>query len=156
VVLDTKPERLELAKKFGADLVMNPLKEDVVKIVKGMTGGYGCDVYIEATGHPSSVKQGLNMIRKRGRFVEFSVFGQDVTVDWSIISDRKELDLYGSHLGPYCYPFTIEAIGDGRLPTAGVVTHKMPLADFQKGIDMMHKGDGSIKIVLIPPAHSLP
>jgi threonine dehydrogenase-like Zn-dependent dehydrogenase len=150
VVLDTKPERLALAKKFGADLVMNPLKDDVVKIIKQMTGGYGCDVYIEATGHPSSVAQGLNMIRKRGRFVEFSVFGQEVTVDWSIISDRKELDLYGSHLGPYCYPFTIEAIGDGRLPTEGVVTHKLPLADFQKGIDMMHKGDGSIKIVLIP------
>jgi len=58
-VLDAKPERLEIAKRFGADLVMNPLKEDVVKIVKEMTGGYGCDVYIEATGHPSSVKQGL-------------------------------------------------------------------------------------------------
>ena len=36
------------------------------------------------------------------------MFGQEVTVDWSIISDRKELDLYGSHLGPYCYPFTID------------------------------------------------
>ena len=116
VVLDTKPERLEIAKRFGADLVMNPLKEDVVKIVKEMTGGYGCDVYIEATGHPSSVVQGLKMIRKRGRFVEFSVFGEDVTVDWSIISDRKELDLYGSHLGPYCYPFTIAAIA--RRPSA--------------------------------------
>ena len=51
VVLDTRPERLELAKKFGADMVMNPLEEDVVKIVKEMTGGYGCDIYIEATGH---------------------------------------------------------------------------------------------------------
>jgi len=150
VVLDTKPDRLEIAKRFGADLVMNPLKEDVVKIIKQMTGGYGCDVYIEATGHPSSVVQGLKMIRKRGRFVEFSVFNDDVTVDWSIISDRKELDLYGSHLGPYCYPFTISAIGDGRLPIEGVVTHRMPLADFEKGIDMMHKGEGSIKIVLIP------
>ena len=142
--------RLEIAKRFGADLVMNPLKEDVVKIIKEMTGGYGCDVYIEATGHPSSVVQGLKMIRKRGRFVEFSVFGQDVTVDWSIISDRKELDLYGSHPGRDRYPFTIAAIDDGRLPTEGVVTHRMPLGDFQKGIDMMHKGDGSIKIVLIP------
>jgi Zn-dependent alcohol dehydrogenase len=44
----------------------------------------------------------------------------------------------------------VRPIGDGRLPTDGVVTHKMPLADFQKGIDMMHKGGGSIKIVLIP------
>lgn len=51
--------------------------------------GYGCDVYIEATGHPSSVEQGLHAIRKLGAFVEFSVFSDDVTEDWSIISDRK-------------------------------------------------------------------
>ncbi len=150
VVLDTKPERLEIAKRFGADLVFNPLKDDVVKIVKEMTGGYGCDVYIEATGHPQSVLQGLNMVRKLGRFVEFSVFGQEVTADWSIISDRKELDVLGSHLGPYCYPFVIAAIADGRLPTEGVVTHQLPLKDFEKGIEMMHKGEGSIKIALIP------
>ncbi|HXO96964.1 MAG TPA: alcohol dehydrogenase catalytic domain-containing protein, partial [Chthoniobacterales bacterium] len=74
VVLDVKPERLKLAKEFGADLVFNPLEDDVVKIVKEMTGGYGCDIYIEATGHPNAVVQGLQMIRKLGRFVEFSVF----------------------------------------------------------------------------------
>ncbi|SJZ91319.1 MDR/zinc-dependent alcohol dehydrogenase-like family protein [Consotaella salsifontis] len=150
IVLDTKQDRLDLAKKFGADIVMNPLEMDVVKAVKDMTDGYGCDVYIEASGHPSSVKQGLHMIRKLGRFVEFSVFGEEITADWSIISDRKQLDLLGSHLGPYCYPFTIAGIADGRLPTEGVVTHKLPLSEFQKGLDMMHEGKGSIKILLVP------
>ncbi len=150
VVLDVKQDRLDLALKFGADVVMNPLKDDVVARVKEMTGGYGCDVYVEATGHPDSVKQGLSMIRKLGRFVEFSVFSQDVTVDWSIISDRKMLDILGAHLGPYCYPFAIEAIGDGRLPTEGVVTHQLPLEEFQKGMELMKKGDKSIKVLLIP------
>ena len=150
IVLDGKQDRLDLAKTFGADIVMNPFETDVVKAVKDLTEGYGCDVYIEATGHESSVTQGLNMIRKLGRFVEFSVFGHEVTADWSIISDRKQLDLYGAHLGPYCYPFTIAAIGDGRLPTEGVVTHKLPLSAFKEGFDLMKKGEGSIKIVLIP------
>jgi threonine dehydrogenase-like Zn-dependent dehydrogenase len=150
IVLDTKPERLELALNFGADLVFNPLKDDVVKIVKEMTGGYGCDVYIEATGHPSAVVQGLQMIRKLGRFVEFSVFSHDVTVDWSIISDRKQLDVLGVHLGPYCYPFVIEAIENGKLPTKGVVTHQLPLEEYQAGLDMMKKGEKSLKILLIP------
>ena len=150
IVLDTKPDRLELARRFGADIVMNPLKEDVVQAVKDMTDGYGCDVYIEATGYPGSVTQGLNMIRKLGRFVEFSVFGEEVTADWSIISDRKQLDLYGAHLGPYCYPLTIAAINDGRLPTEGVVTDVMPLSEWKAGFDKMKKGDGSIKIVLVP------
>ncbi len=150
IVLDTKPERLALAKQFGADLTMNPLHDDVVARVKELTEGYGCDVYIEATGHPSSVVQGLNMIRKLGRFVEFSVFGQEVTADWSIISDRKQLDLYGAHLGPYCYPLTIAGIADGRLPTRGVVTDVLPLAEWKTGFEKMKKGDGSIKIVLKP------
>jgi threonine dehydrogenase-like Zn-dependent dehydrogenase len=150
IVLDTKPERLELARRFGADLVMNPLKEDVVTQVKALTEGYGCDVYIEATGNPASVIQGLNMIRKLGRFVEFSVFGHEVTADWSIISDRKQLDLYGAHLGPYCYPLTIAAIADGRLPSEGVVTDILPLSEWKAGFDKMKKGDGSIKIILRP------
>ena len=102
IVLDTKPERLELARRFGADLVMNPAKEDVVQAVMDLTEGYGCDVYIEATGHPSSVMQGLNMIRELGRFVKFSLSCQEVTAACSIISDRKQLDLCGAHLGPYC------------------------------------------------------
>jgi erythritol/L-threitol dehydrogenase len=150
VVMDTKPERLELAKKFGADLVLNPINDDVVKIVKELTNGYGCDVFIEATGHPNAVVQGLQMIRKLGRFVEFSVFSHDVTVDWSIISDRKQLDILGVHLAPYCYPFVIDAIGDGRLPTEGVVTHRLPLEEYEKGIAMMKKGDKSLKILLQP------
>jgi threonine dehydrogenase-like Zn-dependent dehydrogenase len=150
VVLDLKEDRLEIAKKFGADIVMNPAKVDVVKEIKNMTDGYGCDVYIEATGHPASVEQGLFAIRKLGRFVEFSVFGKPVTVDWSIISDRKELDLLGSHLGPYCYPLVIEGIANGDFPTEGVVTHKLPLEEFEKGFELMEKGEKSLKIILVP------
>lgn len=150
VVLDMKDDRLELAEEFGADIVMNPAKVDVVKEIKDMTEGYGCDTYIEATGHPKSVEQGLSAIRKLGRFVEFSVFGDPVTVDWSIISDRKELDLMGSHLGPYCYPLVINGIQNGDFPTEGVVTHKLPLEKFEEGFELMKKGDKSLKIVLEP------
>ena len=67
------------------------------------------------------------MIRKLGRFVEFSVFGAPTTVDWSIIGDRKELDILGSHLSPYCFPFVIENIASGNLKTSGVVTRQFPI-----------------------------
>ena len=114
-----------------------------------MTGGYGCDIYIEATGHPSSVQQGLDCIRKLGRFVEFSVFGEKVSVDWSIISDRKELDLLGVHLSPYCYDTVIEWIDNGKLPTAGVVSHKFPLEKWEEGFHLAQTGeDGAMKVVL--------
>ena len=150
VVLDLSDERLALAKEFGADIVLNPLRDDVMAIVKDMTEGYGCDIYIEATGAQQSVEQGLMLIRKLGTFVEFSVFKDPVTVDWSIISDRKELDVLGSHLGPYCYPLVIEGIRNGDLPTKGVVTQTLPLEQFAEGFAMMKRGIGSIKVVLNP------
>lgn len=150
VVLDLSDDRLELAKRFGADIVINPARQDAEKIVKEMTEGYGCDIYIEATGAGKSVEQGLAMIRKLGTFVEFSVFKDPVSIDWSIISDRKELDVLGSHLGPYCYPLVIEGIRDGSLPTRGVVTHTLPLERFAEGFDLMKRGVDSIKVVLNP------
>ena len=73
IALDMNDDRLELAKATGADLGLNPNKVDVVDEVRKLTDGYGCDVYIEATGHPAAVEQGLHMIRKLGTFVEFSV-----------------------------------------------------------------------------------
>ena len=129
---------------------MNPAKEKIAPKIMEMTGGYGCDVYIEASGHPSSVQQGLDIIRKLGRFVEFSVFGHPTTADWSIISDEKELDLLGVHLSPYCFPSVIEWIADGRLPTEGVVSHKFPLEKWKEGFELALKGEGAVRVVLVP------
>jgi threonine dehydrogenase-like Zn-dependent dehydrogenase len=150
VVLDMVDARLELARRIGADVALNPREEDVVARVKEMTGGYGCDVYIEAASHPSSVVQGLSMIRKLGRFVEFSVFGEPTTVDWSIIGDRKELDIYGAHLGPYCYPLAIDFLHERRIDLTGVVTHRLPLEEFERGIELVASGRDSIKVILEP------
>ena len=79
-------------------------------MVRDLTEGYGADVYLDATGHPSAVPQGLNLLRRLGRYVEYGVFGSPVTVDWTIISDVKELDVLGAHLGPYCWPTAISMI----------------------------------------------
>ncbi|MDK2897216.1 MAG: erythritol/L-threitol dehydrogenase, partial [Candidatus Atribacteria bacterium] len=49
VAVDLKPKRLDLAKRLGADLALNPAEEDVVARVKDLTDGYGCDVYIHAS-----------------------------------------------------------------------------------------------------------
>lgn len=151
VVLDVNDMRLEKAKAFGADIVINPTKEDAVKMVLDMTDGYGCDIYIEATGHSAGVQQGLDMIRKMGRFVEFSVFNDPVTVDWSIIGDRKELDILGAHLSPYNYPSIIQWICDGSLPTDGVVSHKFSLDDWEKAFHIAKTGeDNALKVAIIP------
>lgn len=149
IVIDAIDERLELAKKFGADVVINPLKEDAIKLVKDMTEGYGCDVYIEATGAPIGVTQGLEMIRKLGRFVEFSVFGKETTVDWSIIGDRKELDIRGAHLGPYSYEVAIDLFSRGLVSADDIVTHFYSIDDWEEAFVMAKSAD-SIKVVIKP------
>ena len=149
IVLDMNETRLAKAKEFGADIVMNPAKEDVVAKIKEMTDGYGCDVYIEATGNPRGAVQGLEMTRKLGRFVEMSVFGADVTADWSIIGDRKELDILGAHLGPYCYDTVISLLERGLITSKGIVTHTFDLDHWKEGFETAH-GKDAIKVILKP------
>jgi erythritol/L-threitol dehydrogenase len=150
IAIDFSDDRLETARMCGADLGLNPGKVDAVDEVMKLTDGYGCDVYIEATGHPAAVESGLRMIRKLGTFVEFSVMREPVTVDWTIIGDTKELNIHGAHLGPHCYPVAIKMLEEGRLPMERIVTHQLPLADFQKGIDLVASGQKSIKVTLSP------
>jgi L-iditol 2-dehydrogenase len=145
------PQRRALAQAFGADVVIDPTKQDARQIVRGLTDGYGCDVYIETTGAPVGVNQGLDLIRKLGRFVEFSVFGKEASVDWSIIGDRKELDVRGAHLGPYCYPIAIDLFARGLVTARGIVTHGFPLTEWEHAFKLANSLD-SIKVLLKPAA----
>jgi len=150
VALDMSDAKLELARLCGATTALNIARDDVTSAVMRLTGGYGADVYLEGSGHPSAVLQGLNLLRKLGTYVEYSVFGSDVTVDWSIISDDKELDVLGAHLGPHCWPAAVRILESGRLPMDRIVTHQLPLAEFQTGLDLVADGTSSIKVALIP------
>ncbi len=153
IAIDCKANRLELAKKLGADVVINFMEEDPVARVKELTDGYGCDIYIENAGHPSSVINGLSMLRKHGKLVEFSVFSAPTTVDWSIIGDRKEMTIIGSHIGGLeGYEIAISAITKHTINYEDIVTHTFPLKDWEEAFKMSEKGDDSIKIALIPEA----
>ena len=150
IALDMSPAKLDLAIACGADVIINIGQEDAVAKVMELTGGYGADVYLEGTGHPSAVGQGLNLLRKLGTYVEYSVFGSDVTVDWSIISDDKELDVRGAHLGPHCWPAAIRMIESGCCRWTGSAPTSCRWREFQEGLDLVAAGDKSVKVSLIP------
>eukprot|EP01084_Bolivina_argentea_P100378 180241_1 len=133
IALDMENEKLEVAKKCGADEVWNPAEMDIVTSIMEITNFYGCHKYIEATGAPQSVVQGLEMLRRKGTFVEYSVFKEEVKVALTKISDEKEIDFKGGHLGPNCYPTAIRMIKDNLIPVQDIVTHCFPLTQFMKG-----------------------
>ncbi len=58
IALDAKDYRLDIASQMGADVSINVTEEDAVQRVKDLTDGYGCDVFIEATGNPAAVPLG--------------------------------------------------------------------------------------------------
>ena len=150
IALDLAPQKLDLALRCGADEALNIAETDVAAAVRDLTDGYGADIYLEGSGHPSAVGQGLNLLRKLGTYVEYSVFGSDVSVDWSIISDDKELDVLGAHLGPHTWPAAVRLLESGVLPMDDICTHQLPLAEFQRGLDLVGSGAESIKVSLIP------
>ncbi len=152
VALDMIDSKLDLARACGADVTLNLKDEDALARIREMTDGYGADVYIEATGHPSAVGQGLNLLRKLGTFVEYSVFGSDVSVDWSIISDDKELNVLGAHLGKNTWPAAIKLIESGTLPLDRICSKQLPISKFQEGLDTVADGSSSVKVSLIPDA----
>jgi threonine dehydrogenase-like Zn-dependent dehydrogenase len=150
IAIDLIDSRLELARHFGADLLINPTKENPVRRVLDMTEGYGCDVLIEATGNAEAIVPALHMIRKAGTFVEFSVMRELSSADWTIIGDGKELNIHGAHLGPYCFPTAIDYLSRGLINIQPIVTNRFPLADYEKGLHAVEHPDKSIKVLLKP------
>lgn len=148
--LDLRQNRREKGRAFGCDLVLNPAETDAVAEVMKLTGGYGCDVYIEAAGNERSVNQGLAMIRNLGRFVEFGVFPDYIKADWNIIGDTKEIDILGSHLGPYCYAPVIRGMAEGVIHTEGVCSHLFPMAEWKKAFETAEKDETAIKVAMVP------
>ena len=149
IVTDRQADRLELAARLGADVTIDVSTEDPVARILQLTDGYGCDVFLEATGHPSAVTQGVDALRKLGRMVVYGVFGEPASVDWSIIGDRKELDVLGAHLGPYAYPTAIDLLARGVIDADAMVTHRLPLSAIDEAMELLLRGE-AIKIMLEP------
>ncbi|BBY32620.1 zinc-binding alcohol dehydrogenase [Mycolicibacter minnesotensis] len=74
IAIDGVPERLELAKAFGADVVIDITEvttdKERAKIVRKLTDGQGADVVVEVVGHPSAIDEGLKLLGQFGRYVE--------------------------------------------------------------------------------------
>ncbi|MDI7258972.1 MAG: alcohol dehydrogenase catalytic domain-containing protein [Thermodesulfobacteriota bacterium] len=72
--LDQDAKRFEIAKKLGADHIVNGSKEDVAKRVRELTNGQGVDIVVETANHPSTVPLAINLAAARGRIVLFGLY----------------------------------------------------------------------------------
>lgn len=151
VGLDVDDGLLMMAKTLGADVVLNPLRDDVEAHIRGATDGRGADIYIEASGSTTSLRTGLSLLRKAGRLVVFGVYAKEATLDFNLVSEFKELEIVGGHVSPNTYPLAIKYLAEGLVDGKAMVTHVFPLAGFEQAIQVRSRpGVVSIKTVLIP------
>lgn len=148
--IDVKEFRLEMGRKYGADYVLNPVKVDVAEEIKKLTNGYGCDVYIEASGNPQSVTQGLSALKNYGRYVQMGVFAEEVRADWNTIGDGKELNIRGSHLSAGTFHSVIGGIESGLIRTDGLISHVFPLEKWETAFAAAEKEAEAMKVMLKP------
>lgn len=158
VLVGLDPFRMELGPKMGADVVIDAANEDVITRISELTDGVGADVVLEMAGAAEAVSQGLEVIRKGGRFSAFGLHNDKVTVDYNEIL-HKGIVIYGIH-GRLMFDTWVKAknlLSAGLLDLRPVITHHLPLEDFEEGFSMLcSKPTRAAKVLLYPDSAKLP
>ncbi len=149
---DLEDYRLEKALELGADHVINVRKEDPIKVIKELTGGYGVDVAIEAVGSPKAITQAVEAVRKGGRVNIFGVSPQDAV--WQVKPFdlySKELTITTSYRSPYTFQRAVKMASSGRLKLKPLISHIFPLEKIAEAFEILDKKlDNVMKVILKP------
>lgn len=149
---DTNAARRETALSFGATDVLDARDPTVVEKIQAATGGEGVDVLIEMSGHASAVKQGFGALRFGG-FASLLGISSRPIPDFDLtnavvfkgatvygVSGRKMFETWFQTRG---------LIETGRVDLKPLITHHLPLADFETAFDLMLSGK-ALKVALYP------
>ncbi|MCF7945112.1 MAG: alcohol dehydrogenase catalytic domain-containing protein [Spirochaetia bacterium] len=146
IVSEPSEYRRNAALECGADLVVNPITENLEEIVL-QEMGKGPDVCIEAVG--PLLPLAIRLVRAGGKVLQF---GHDETVNPEIpvgVLLKKEVEIYGAFIGKHSFEKTVRIMESGKLPLEKVISHIMPLHDIHKAIQLLRNGEG-LKIIITP------
>jgi threonine 3-dehydrogenase len=149
IATDVSPYRRALATQLGADLVLDPLSDDIDAIVTRETNGEGIDVVLEMSGAVPAVRQALRLARPGGRVSLMGIPSAPVELDIAEDVIFKGLTLHGV-VGRRLYGTWItmqNLLATGRLDIAPILTHRLPFGDFEEGFRLMQSGQCG-KVVL--------
>jgi threonine 3-dehydrogenase len=143
--------RLDLAQKVGADIVINPRQDRVVENILKHTSGLGVDVVLEMSGNPSAIKQAFKALRPGGRY---SILGlpekpMEIDIGKDIVFKYATVQGINGRLMFSTWYKTSRFLSSGRLDLDPIITHRFPLTEFEKGMELMSSGDCG-KILLYP------
>lgn len=152
--VESVPARMEIARKMGADHVVDFSKGDVVAEIMRLTDGRGVDVAIEALGRQETFEAALRVLRPGGTLSSLGVYSGDLKIP---------LDAFAAGLGDHTIVTTLcpggkermrrlmDVIASGRLDTRPLVTHRYKLDDIEGAYELFaNQRDGVLKVAITP------
>lgn len=152
LVTDIDDRRLALAKTLGADDAFRSDDSKTLEAIRHATEGEGPEVLLEMSGNPKAIKQGFNALRGGGTAALLGLTGKPVEFDLNndiIFKGATVLGVNGRRMFQTWYQMETFLLGS-RVKIDPVITHQLPMKDFDRGFKLMQSGEG-IKIVLEIP-----
>lgn len=135
IAVDMIDEKLEIAKKSGADVIINSKTQDVEKIIKEATDGEMADVVIDFTGAPAAQKQCIDCAAKMGRVVLVGISHKGLDLDDKQVDNimRGQLAILGSW-NSFTSPFPgddwfipLKLFEENKISSEHMISHKLSL-----------------------------
>lgn len=154
IASDPSPRRRELAGHMGADLLLDPARDDIVEAVLGATGGEGADLVCEMSGHQDALAQAFASVRLGGRINLLGLYDGPVSLNVRDDVIFKGVTVYGV-IGRRMYETWHQMrtfLSSGRLDPTPVVTHCFSLEGIDDALSAIRSGEAG-KVILEITAH---
>jgi alcohol dehydrogenase len=160
IAVDAVPERLEMAGRFGANVVINHREQDPVAEIKRLTGGRGADVAIEALGRQETFENALRAIRPGGTLSSLGVYSGKLVAPYEALhaglGDQRIVTTLCPG-GKERMRRLMEMVAQERVDLTPLVTHRFALDDIEEAFDVFsHQRDGVMKVALQPAIDKVP
>lgn len=144
IVADISPYRLNFAREIGADQVFNPHEVDLPQAVLAATG-LGADVVVDAVGN--QMNTAIRLARRGGNVILFGLRPHDNPPVNQYTITRYDLTVHGTFVGLNPFEQTVQLLESRRLQPSNLITHRVPLSELGRGVELMRSGQGMKVIV---------
>lgn len=152
IITDNNRSRLEQALKFGADVAVDPSKEDLGVKVMSETENQGADISIDAVGAAVTVDNAVALARKNGRIILYGIPQHDASIGFPVTEIiLKQLSVHGASGNPHVWEPLLQMTAKGLVNLKDMVTHVLPMTRFDEALRLVReRPDGMIKAVIHP------
>ncbi len=146
--LDNDKVRLDKAQEIGIDYAVNIQQQDVKELVNELTDGYGANVVFECSGAIPAVRMGLDLLRKKGQYVQVGIFADsEIPFDFEKVI-QKEIRVTGSRSQkPSDWEPSLSLMDRGLVNAKALVTHNFDITEWDSAYSAIKSGE-AIKVTL--------